>query len=238
MRAALMLFILISCQSASAQFEMQELKSSKPGIYIAVTTYPHFRETSPLTRLANSQIDDWVRDDQDRYITAVTGEYGDGMREINQEMAKEYGGKASNDAWEYSVGCRVTSFRPRNLISVLCRVFEYSGGAHPMTSYQVFNFGTLAGQERVLTLSDFFREGTSLPNGIGKVIVRKLKSPEGNSIGRIELNDNEVDKFVVEPDGLRFVFDQCELSCPAHELEAKLKIQDLGPDFRKDLLKK
>lgn len=237
MRAALLLFMVISFQSASAQVEVRELKSGKPRIYSAKTTYPHFRETTPLTRLANSKIVDWVKRDQADHI--LTDEEAAEIRKMDQEQAEENGGNGwSNTPWEYSVGCRVTIFRPRDLISVLCRVFVYSGGAHPMTSYQVFNFGTLAGQERVLTLSDFFREGASPPGGISKVILHKLKNPEGNSVEGIDLNDDELDKFVVEPDGLRFVFDQCELSCPAHELESKLAIQDLGPDFKKNLLKK
>jgi hypothetical protein len=68
--------------------------------------------------------------------------------------------------------------------------------------------------------------------------LHKLKNPEGNSVEGIDLNNDELDKFVVEPDGLRFVFDQRELSCPARELEEKLRIRDLGPNFRRDLLLK
>ncbi len=234
MRVAILLVFLILSQSVSAQFVMQELKCGKPGIYRAETTYPHFRETSPLTRFANSKIVEWVKRDQADHI--LTAEEAAEIRKRDQEQAKKYGGW-SNLPWEYNAGCQVTMFRPNNLISILCKVFEYTGGAHPNTTYQAFNFGHLAGHDRTLTLSDFFRQGGRPPEGIRKIIAKKAKNPEGNSVGKIEINDTEVDKFVVEPDGLRFVFNQCEIAaCYAGELEAKVTIKDLGSDFRRDIL--
>jgi len=230
MRAAVLIFILISSLNASAQIQVQQLKSKKPGLYTVETKYPRFRETTTLTRFANSMILDWVKHDQEEYITAVTDEDSIELRKV-----------LVNPDWDYQAECRATMLRPKNLISVLCHIFQYSGGAHPIAYYQVFNFGILAGKERALTLSNFFLHGVVPTEEIRKVITRKLKTQRRNSLNglSVDLKDTELDNFVVERDGITFVFDQCQITaCVAGELEAKLTIQDLGPEFKKDLLKK
>ena len=150
-----LLFVLPSIQRASAQFALEELKSSKPGIYAAESTYPQFRDATALTQLANSAVASWVKKDQAEFIAyAIDGEA--------EKLQEELAGIVKVSVWEHHVGCRATILRPKTLISVICRVYSYSGGAHPNTWYEAFNFGTIAGQARPLTLSDFFRIGNEL----------------------------------------------------------------------------
>ena len=106
MRAALLLFLLISSQNVSAQFQVQQLKSKKAGLYNVVTEYPRFRETSSLTRFANSRILEWVKRDQEEYIAAVTDRDSIELR------------KMVNPDWDHQVECRPTMLRAEKIKGV------------------------------------------------------------------------------------------------------------------------
>ena len=225
-------FFLIS-KIAAAQSITRVFRHEKVGFYKAETKYPQFEGTTPLSQFVNLRIETWAKQDQARYVSGVT-------KEIRARLAEDKIQKLDNP-WEYSVGCRTTILRRNNVISVLCSGEEYHGGAHPSNWYKVFNFERVASSSRELVLSNLFRVSGFLP-AIAETITQKLHQEEaanGRVVGfeRLRIAPNDSNHFVLESDGLLFVFSRCEIaSCSSGQLQVKLGVSDLGPNFKKELI--
>jgi uncharacterized protein YecT (DUF1311 family) len=107
-------------------------------------SYPDFRERTPLTQLANQQIVAWVKKE---YTAAVDTDLPEQSEVVKEEMGVSLSG------WSYGGRHKVTYYHPDRLISVHFAMSVELGGAHPHPAYTVFNFGTINGQAKILTLA-------------------------------------------------------------------------------------
>jgi hypothetical protein len=151
------------------------------------------------------------------------------------------------DAWHgenFNGWCVVTYFAPATTISAYLDWSEYSpGAAHPNSFYEGFIFTQVDGSPRQLNLSDFFPKGFAYLELVSNAVIEKLKKQESasdvrNGSVRV-LNDEQLNRFVVEPDGLLFLINFYEVGPhSAGRFKVKLILDDLGPKFRSDLIGK
>ena len=170
-----------------------------------------FKETTPLAQYANKWLLSWSR--------SWHGE-------------------------NFEAGYRVTYFDPANLISVLADWMEHSpGAAHPNSSYEGLVFAEIDGSPRQVWLKNFFRDNSDYRERVTKAVIEKLKNEEGASdvrSGEVKtLTNEQLDRFVVEPDGLVFLIDQYEVGpYSAGRFKIKLTFEELGPDFRMEMIRR
>lgn len=62
--------------------------------------------------------------------------------------------------WSYHANATVSLTRP-DLVSAFVTTYQYTGGAHGMTTYQGVNVGLVNGEATILLLEDLFRPGAN-----------------------------------------------------------------------------
>jgi hypothetical protein len=117
--------------------------------------------------------------------------------------------------------------------------YQYADGAHGDTPRTTFNFALVNGQPKRLQLADFFAPGMDSRRHVQALLMAKLhKDSRAQFIGEVKtLSTAQLNRFVVERDGLRFWFDPYEVaSYAAGPIDVKLTVAELGPDFKGSLL--
>ncbi|MDQ2798011.1 MAG: RsiV family protein [Armatimonadota bacterium] len=230
--ALALLFAFGSGTAGRAQTTSRVLNGSRHGRYQAVTHYPILRTRTPLTRFANSTLLAWARSEQRTFAREV-GEARAGRKTLDaQEGVNPYAYEARPIYIHY--------FAPR-LFSVGMEEYTDLGGAHPSTERDTFNFGLVHGQPKRLTLGDFFRPGAAYRARVQKVVLAKLRKTgradwlqDGSvkTLTRVEIN-----RFVVERDGLRFYLNPYDVgSYASGPFQVKLRWAELGPSFNRSLV--
>ena len=101
---------------------------------------------------------------------------------------------------------------PRGTQSVVLKIFQDIGGAHPVTWYKAFNYGL--GQRRALTFDNLFAPGTKPLDVIFPIVARELEKQTGLTGAVLPgdgLDPTHYQNFAVTDDELIFFFGQGEL---------------------------
>ena len=188
--------------------------------------YPVFRADMPLTRYAS-----W----QSRL---------EAQRQSQEQIAqfKEYlAGDITPEApYEFEFAPRLVFYGP-NLISLQQNIYYFTGGAHPNSVTTTRNYGLNQGRPKRLTLGDFFRPGSNYRAATMAKVMDKLKTQGADWVvdGTVkDLNTEQLNNFTVDSSGLTWIFSPYEMGpYAAGYIEARLNIGELGPNFRRELLK-
>jgi hypothetical protein len=218
------------CFAAPLQAQIRttthHIEASRKGIYSVEATYPVFRSSSSLARLANRTVSAWSH----KYLES-----------FKQQAIRDH--KKYKEDQEYTHVVSTAFARPLSprLLSVGMELYQFSGGAHGMTSRHNFNFGLVDGRPTPLTLGHFFRPGSNYQKRVSDVVIAKLKKyPNADWVqdGTVKaLTGQQFNAFGVERDGLRYYFDPYEMgSYASGPFQIKLTLADLGPDFKREWL--
>ena len=213
-------------QSFGSRARLKEIKRSGKN-WEASATYPVFRAATPLARTANAQL----RSDAQTQLRA-------GIAQLTQYLADD---PPPENPYEWDLAPRL-SFAGPNAISVEQDIFYDMGGAHPNTVINTRNYGSSGNKRKRLTLGDCFAPGANYRATTANKVLAKLKQSGASSVadGTVKsLTTDQLNNFVIEADGLKWIFSPYEMASYAEGIiEAKLKISELGPNFRRELLKK
>ena len=219
--------MLLLCPLAQAQTITQHTtRVTRPGYYRLETTYP---------RTHRRVGDGTVREPCHRRLGAeAAADVSCGDETVARERQTAL----------LPIESQITSFShyaSPSLYSVGMQDYLYEDGAHGGLLRVTFNFALVNGQPKRLSLADFFTTGSDYRSQVEKILLAKLhKDPRALFIGTVTaLTPAQLNRFVVESDGLRFWFDQYEVApYSAGPVDVKLTIAELGPDFRRSLYAK
>lgn len=202
-----------------------EVRDVRPGYYRAVTRIPDL-SSGIWRRVVNLVCAPWAR-----------RMHADFIRECMANVRDR--GKPEHP-YEYQARGRIAYQSPR-LVSILFDALQYTGGAHPLAFYRTFNLGIVNGKPGLLRLADFFAPGSDFHAQVSDAVINKLMLNEAATDvvnGEVtRLTAEQLERFVVEPDVLRFFFKHYEIGpYAAGRFEVKLTIQELGTDFKRALL--
>jgi hypothetical protein len=219
---------------ADAQFSYRSLNQKRPEYYEIKIEFPEFRVDSPLTRLANESIRNWVNQEKTEFVQTAENAVQDALKDPDSKKL------FFPSSWDLWIKCEVTYFHRNRLLSTRCHIFQYSGGAHPMEYWKAFNYGIINGKEKPLTLSDFFPVNTNFRRIVTESINKGLRSSPDLQDQQFEPNDlseEQLNHFVLAPNAVHFLFDRCEIGpCSNGELDLKLDLKYFSPDFGRGLL--
>ena len=215
-----------SAQSFGSRARLKEIKRNGKS-WNATASYPVFRAQTSLARYANSQL----RLDAQKQLSA-------GGAELAKYLADD---PAPENPYAWELTPRLSFYGP-NAISVEQDIFYDMSGAHPNTVINALNYGRSGGRLKRLTLGDCFAPGSQYRAATANKVLAKLKQSGASSVadGTVKtLTTAQLNNFVIEADGLKWIFSPYEMASYAEGIiEAKLKISELGPNFRRELLKK
>jgi hypothetical protein len=219
--AALMALV---CQNASAATVMKRAVGVKPGYYDIQLTYPQFSDATPLVRFANTMLALWARGELDRFT------------QENQRVLT--GPNKPRAPYTYKAMPKVSSFAATRLISVVVDTYQYTGGAHGNPAYVVFTFGVIETKATRLALGDLFRPEAPYRRFVSDAVIKKLQRDERAAFvrnGQVKnLTPLQLERFVVDQDGLVFLIDPYEVApYAAGRFQVKLSVAELGPGFRR-----
>ena len=212
-------------QSFGSRASVKKIKRDGKG-WSAAASYPVFRADQPVARYANWRL----RTDAQMQLSA-------GVAQLTEDFAR---GIKPDSPYEYGLTPLLSFYGP-NLISLEQIEFWDMGGAHPSTVINTRNYGISGGRPKIMTLGDFFKSGSNYRAATANKVLTSLKRNGAALVidGTIKtLDTNQLNSFVAEADGLKWVFSPYEMGpYSAGVIEAKLKLSELGPDFRRELLK-
>ena len=193
----------------------------------AESTFPIFRARTSLARAANAQIRHQAATD----FRAWLKEARDQSKDFTPPAPLEF--QSHPDAKVF--------LAPR-LISLRFDAYQYDGGAHSMGWMSPFNIGVVGGRAKALVLGDFFQPQTPYRTLVETKVLAKLRKNPGamwvidGSVSKLETR--QFNNFVVERDGLRWLFNPYEMGpYAAGQFEIKLSFAELGSGFRRDWLR-
>ena len=221
--------IAIAALAYSAAFAhspttMRTLRPIHAKRYEAESKYPVLRDRTALAALANHVIAADVRKAQHEFIVMAIRETA------KNPPTNPYGFDASPMYQRY--------WFPR-LYSVGMQYYQYTDGAHGYSYRVMYNFAEIGGKPQRMFLKDFFAEGSEYRKIVETKLMSKLHHDERAEFIHevVQLSPTQLNRFVVEPDGLRFWFDQYEVASYARgPVDIKLTLADLGPEFKRSLL--
>jgi hypothetical protein len=197
--------------------------TSRAGYYSAKTTYVTPPSGSLLAQIADATLAAWTRTQARDFVKK------------NREDFTH--GKPSTPYYYQMTPFHARYFAP-TLFSVAMVRDQYTGGAHGLTARTTFNFGIIDGHPKRLGLADFFAPGADYRTQVQRLLLAKLHHDErALFINDVKaLSHDQLNRFVVEHDGLRFYFDPYEVGpYAAGPIDVKLTAEELGPAFRSHL---
>ncbi|RYG73795.1 DUF3298/DUF4163 domain-containing protein [bacterium] len=202
--------------------------ASKGKNYEAESKYPIFHANTRLLRFVNSQIS-----------TKQRKIFNDWLVESKKSL-KEYPNPVG--AYEFQSNPSLSYFKAPKLVSLRFDSYQYTGGAHGMGIMDTRNFAIVDGKPKQLVLGDLFVPGTDYRKWVQAQVFAKLRKDEAatwiqdGSVKKLE--NSQFNNFSIEPDGLRWLFNQYEMGPYANgPIEVKLSLKELGAGFRYGLLK-
>ncbi len=221
-----LLVLLSLCPFAQAQtITRHATRVVRPGYYRLETTCPVLTGGSPLARFANRAIADWARRQQQTFLTTTKQSLG--------------GDRPRYGVYESQITSFSRCYSGPSLYSVGMEDYLYADGAHGGLLHVTFNFALVNGQPKRLMLADFFAPGSDYRAQVNKLLLARLrKDPRAVFIGEVTaLTPTQLNRFVVEPGGLRFWFEQYEVApYSTGPVDVKMTAAELGPDFRRNLI--
>jgi len=211
------LVVLLAVQTKTVQM-------SKQDHYSVSAEIPTFG-TGPVGSHANRAIDAWSKKLVDTWLR----DFNLSVHDLGKPRVP----------WELMATTDYRYETPR-LISTAVVVYEFTGGAHGNTVTSTFNFGMVGGVDKRLVLGDFF-EGKEYKTLVQDLLLTKLaENPNASWVqdGSVrKFTVTQLSRFVVEPTGLRWYFDQYEVApYSSGRFQVQLSIQELGPTFRRSML--
>ncbi|MDR7481888.1 MAG: RsiV family protein [Armatimonadota bacterium] len=226
MAAAALVAALVAPAGAAASY--RTLQTSKPGAYEVLVRYPQFAASTPLARTVNRAVDEWVRSQLRVWTRLFEGPAEGGPPQVQPAA--------------YVAIPRVTFYDPWRLISLHLEIMETTGAGSAYPYLALFTYGWLDGRVAPLVLRDLFVPGAPSRVIVGRQVLRRLREAGAPAVtgGRVTaVPDDVLERFIVEPDGLRYVFLPGVLGpLAAGSFEVKLTLEDLGPLFRRSLLRR
>jgi hypothetical protein len=179
------------------KYSLKQISDVSKGRWTAITKYPVFEAPHSLRALANRTIETWVKKDQ--------AQFGRQARQYFQNP-----GPGPRFDWTYDVRFTVSD-AGHDLISCMATIFTYTGGAHPNTTFQFFNFGMVKGRPKVLTIQDLFYRHVRALDEVSNVVIAKLlnnMNAEWVQNGEVKhLTKQQGDQFVIGKSGLTYHFE-------------------------------
>jgi hypothetical protein len=220
--------VVILALPADAAATFRTLHAARPGAYEVSVRYPQFTARTPLVRAVNRAVDEWVQGELRIWTRLFAAPAGGGPPQVQPAA--------------YVAVPRITFYDPWRLISLHLEIMETTGAGSAYPYLAVFNYAWLGGRAGPLSLRDLFVPGAPYRAIVNREVMRKLRDAGAPAVtgGRLSLlPDDALDRFIVEPDGLRYVFLPGVLGpLAAGSFEVKLTLDELGPLFRRNLLRR
>ena len=219
--------VLASCvavASAKAPIRTRTIHSERAKRYEATSKYPVLLDRTPLAAFANRTIAAEVRKEQREFVKMAI-----------QETAKT----PPNNPYGFDANPAYQLYRKPSLYSVAMEYYQYTDGAHGYGYRVMYNFALIDGKPQRVFLRDFFKEGSDYRKQVEKTLMEKLHHDQrAEFIGEVaQLSPGQLNRFMVEPNGLRFWFNAYEVASYAQgPVDIKLTFADLGPDFKRSLI--
>jgi hypothetical protein len=218
--SGLLAFTALPAASAPSNYRTRFIKNARRNQYTAITNYPIFRGKGAVIRLANSQLAHFARAEHSAFLKEA--------RQIIRQGWKTGG-------LDHNLQFQASDFQRPSLISVSYNKIQYLAGAHGMNWTICFNFGKANGRARRLTLGDFFKNDKEYQKRVSQVAIQKLRQKGAAWVidGTAKsLSVEQLNRFTVEKDGLRFYFDPYEMGPYAvGSYDVKLTLKELGAGF-------
>jgi hypothetical protein len=223
MRTSFTLLLVVALLAPlSAQPSTNTVTEEYPDRFSLDVTFPRFYEKGTAAVAADKAIAEWIPRKQKSFTSSALKQVAD----LGVPTA----------AYELKISSEVTFYSPKRLISVTLDTYEYLGGAHGISTFQVFNFGDVRGKAKQLALADLFRKGSSYKPRVSELILAKLKEDEEAArvqSGEVKsFSDAQLNRFQIHPEGLTFLFEHSELApYSGGRFRIELSVEELGPDF-------
>ena len=221
--------VLATASVCHAQTKLQTLKAEVPKKYEVTTTYPTFGESTLVADLAEQRLGAWAKKEHAAFIG-----------EVQKFLADPNTLPPTGASFYQEIKPTVTLYHPARLISVPMDGSQFTGGAHPLPFTNVFTFARVNGKVKQITLADMFRAGSGYQSRVNRLLLAKLKAKKASLVvdGEIKkLTLEQLNRFVVEKDGLLFIFPSYDVASYAEGyFEIKLTPSELGPAFNRVLL--
>lgn len=173
------------------------LAKSKPGYYTAKASWPAL----PKTRVQGAAASG--------FQNAVAASFNNFVSMCNRDLTDQ-----PTSPYEHVGEVNVT-YNSSRLVSGTVMRFEYTGGAHPNTTYQCYSWGMVDGAVKRLRLHDLFKANSKPHDQVAAIVFGKLvKNPQATYVqdGTVRgFTKAQYDQFVVRKDGLEFVFSPYEM---------------------------
>jgi hypothetical protein len=199
MKITAALLLSIAAGAAIAQRNIQPdvrfIANNNPGRWKATISYPVFKGDTNVVSFANAEL----------YKTA---EY---LLEDFLKQARQT--RLASGAELEALTTASISYIGTDLISGTMSSYTFTGGAHGMTYYLPYNFGAVGGVPKRLGYSDIFKPGTE--SVMSDRIMTKLQLVDRAAwvhSGEVKsINAKQLNRFVITPMGVKFLFDPYEL---------------------------
>ncbi|CAN5360726.1 hypothetical protein BH11ARM2_BH11ARM2_13190 [soil metagenome] len=137
---------------------------------------------------------------------------------------------------EYEV-MPIYAYERGRIASAVQLTFDWSGGAHPNTTYSIYNFW----DAKPMKLADFFGPGYDGARQVSYLLLERLvKNPQAMWLqdGTVhDLTPQQLEHFQVGPKGLTWTFGPYELGpYVSGTITQFLSAKDLGSQFRASML--
>ncbi len=117
--------------------------------------------------------------------------------------------KTGRAGWEITQNCKITYYSD-NLISLMTRVYEYSGGAHGNTAYATQTFDVSGPEPKELNLEGLFVGDSDYINVLSNLVIEELKqqnAPEVVNGWISSFGEKELQNFFLTSKSIKFAFE-------------------------------
>jgi len=172
------------------------LSNTKKGKWQAKGTYPQFGGSGTVSKLADKTI-----------AAAAKSMFAGFLKEANEALGQHVPTGPYSYVSTFTVSTQTTT-----VISAYSATYQYTGGAHGMSTYGVFNFGMVGGRAKQLKLKDLFKAGVNpVPDISTAIIAKTMNNPAAEWVKSGEysaVSAQQAEIFVITKTGLLFLFDQ------------------------------
>ena len=227
---ALALLLAITASSTQtkgqSQYASRTLTAIKADYYRANSEYLAFFR-HPLKASVNSVLKSFAETEHNRWVEEA--------RKAHKELGKPVA------PWELEIAMHV-EFESSRVLTLGISTYTYTGGAHPNHWVDMLTFGMAAGKPRKFALGDFFTPGFDYAGHVSKLAIDKLAAADGADwvkSGEVKkLDAKMLQRFAPQKDGMVWFFNPYDVGpYAAGDFEVKLTQAELGPNFKRALLK-
>jgi hypothetical protein len=208
---------VISIATVSVSQTWTQLRSERAGKYKAKASFPKFRSTGPVARLANAEVETMARN--------FFAEFVANARQFDRDRIP------TSAVLELDLTTTI-SIDSADLISGFVTVYDYSGGAHPNTRHWTFAFGRHQGRATRLNLLSVAQSSDSKTELVNKKLLPALNEAKKQRGGDpLEKTSGALsNQFVVTPAGLTWIFSNYDVGPYAEgSYQIKLGWKELAP---------